>query len=115
MVSSSSWTEDEDFHLLIEAFEIYEKRSVKTNIVCFLTGKGPLKEYYENLFKEKSFKKIQVHFLWLDPSDYPLLLGSADLGVCFHKSSSNLDLPMKVVDMFGCRLPTCAFDFTWLV
>ncbi|XP_053220628.1 chitobiosyldiphosphodolichol beta-mannosyltransferase isoform X1 [Podarcis raffonei] len=115
LISSTSWTEDEDFSILLRALEEYERYlndgAKLPPLVCVITGKGPLKEYYKKLIAELHFKHIQICTPWLEAEDYPLLLGSADLGVCLHMSSSGLDLPMKVVDMFGCCLPVCAVHF----
>ncbi|XP_004864901.1 chitobiosyldiphosphodolichol beta-mannosyltransferase isoform X4 [Heterocephalus glaber] len=118
LVSSTSWTEDEDFSILLAALEKFEQWASDgdslPSLVCVITGKGPLKEHYIRLISQKHFQRIQVCTPWLEAEDYPLLLGSADLGVCLHKSSSGLDLPMKVVDMFGCCLPVCAVNFKCL-
>ncbi|NXG26563.1 ALG1 mannosyltransferase, partial [Grallaria varia] len=118
LISSTSWTEDEDFSVLLKALEDYEQfideGAKLPALVCVITGKGPLKDYYNGLIKKLHFRHIQFCTPWLEAEDYPLLLGSADLGVCLHKSSSGLDLPMKVVDMFGCCLPVCAIYFECL-
>ncbi|XP_055241064.2 putative glycosyltransferase ALG1-like, partial [Gorilla gorilla gorilla] len=115
LVSSTSWTEDEDFSILLEALEKFEQLTLDghnlPSLVCVITGKGLLREYYSRLIHQKHFQHIQVCTPWLEAEDYPLLLGSVDLGVCLHTSSSGLDLPMKVVDMFGCCLPVCAVNF----
>lgn len=114
IISSTSWTEDEDFNILLQALEKYDENACKNglpSVMCIITGKGPLKSHYESIIAKKSMKKVVVCTLWLSAEDYPIILGSADLGVCLHKSSSGLDLPMKVVDMFGSGLPVCAVHF----
>ncbi|XP_013791676.2 chitobiosyldiphosphodolichol beta-mannosyltransferase-like [Limulus polyphemus] len=83
-------------------------------LVCVVTGKGPLRSYYQSLIKAKNFVFVEFVTLWLSAEEYPVLLASADLGVSLHFSSSGLDLPMKVVDMFSCGLPVCALAYSCL-
>ena len=59
-------------------------------------GRGPQRAAYEARMAGLDLVHVALRTLWLEPGDYPLLLGSADLGVCLHASSSGLDLPMKV-------------------
>jgi beta-1,4-mannosyltransferase len=116
VVSSTSWTPDEDFSVLLNAFIGYDKVAADCedypDIVCVITGKGPEKEKYLEEIKTLNLTTVSFHTPWLEADDYPRMIASADLGVCLHTSSSGLDLPMKVVDMFGCNLPVCAIQFS---
>ncbi|GAU26322.1 hypothetical protein TSUD_56200 [Trifolium subterraneum] len=133
-------TPDEDFGILLEAALMYDRRvaailneddsldeeviwkeisdgkqCLYPRLLFVITGKGPEKAKYEAKIKTLKLKRVAFRTMWLTADDYPLLLGSADLGVCLHTSSSGLDLPMKVVDMFGCGLPVCAVSIKELV
>ncbi|XP_064546649.1 chitobiosyldiphosphodolichol beta-mannosyltransferase [Drosophila montana] len=119
LVSSTSWTPDEDFGILLQALESYEcvavdEPQVYPSLLCIITGKGPQKAHYEALIAKMHWQKVSIVTPWLEADDYPSVLASADLGVCLHWSTSGLDLPMKVVDMFGSGLPVCAYNFKCL-
>uniref|UniRef100_A0A8C8DNM1 Chitobiosyldiphosphodolichol beta-mannosyltransferase n=1 Tax=Oryzias sinensis TaxID=183150 RepID=A0A8C8DNM1_9TELE len=117
LLSSTSWTGPPCSSVLSVSTE-YEGfiggGAPLPDVVCVITGKGPQKEHYRKLMGALRLQHVKICTPWLEAEDYPLLLGSADLGVCLHKSSSGLDLPMKVVDMFGCCLPVCAIRFRCL-
>ncbi|CAG2214341.1 ALG1 [Mytilus edulis] len=150
LISSTSWTEDEDFGVLLQTLHEYEiaadtKDNKLPDVVCVITGllyichlltTELMKNYHIGIAfilmmhigiviskkrsterilqredRKAEWKHVKICLPWLESEDYPVLLGSADLGVCLHTSSSGLDLPMKVVDMFGCGVPVCAIDY----
>ena len=115
VMSATSWTPDEDFGILLKALQEWERREEgrggRQHLVVVITGKGPMREEYEREVEQLQLRHVHILTAWVAAEDYPLLLGSAQLGVSLHTSSSGIDLPMKVVDMFGCRLPVCAIDF----
>jgi beta-1,4-mannosyltransferase len=80
-------------------------------LVVFLTGRGPLRETFETRAARRNFKAIAVRTIWLEPADYPMLIGMADLGLCLHQSSSGLDLPMKLADLRGAAVPVAVYDY----
>ena len=76
-----------------------------------LTGRGQLKTDFETRLARRDFKRLAVRTAWLEPNDYPVLVGMADAGLCLHQSSSGLDLPMKLSDFRGVGVPVCAYDY----
>ncbi|KAL2245540.1 UNVERIFIED_CONTAM: UDP-glycosyltransferase TURAN [Sesamum indicum] len=100
IVSSTSWTPDEDFGILLEAALMYDRRvaallgeddssgdEVIWDGICggkqfpyprllfIITGKGPEKEKYEEMIRKLSLRRVAFRTMWLAAEDYPLLLG----------------------------------------
>ncbi len=120
VVCPTSWTPDEDFDLLLEALERAERARVAAlgssdghspDLAVILTGRGQLKTDFEKRLSRRDFKRLAVRTAWLEPNDYPVLVGMADAGLCLHQSSSGLDLPMKLADFRGVGVPVCAYDY----
>ena len=121
IVCPTSWTEDEDFDLVIEAARHVEDRIRGweagkdtrrfPDLVVLVTGDGARRAEFERRFAGLLAHRVQLRTRWLDPEDYPRIVGSADVGLCLHRSSSGVDIPMKVADLFGAGVPVCALDY----
>ncbi|KAH8992081.1 hypothetical protein EDB92DRAFT_1859717, partial [Lactarius akahatsu] len=90
LVSSTSWTEDEDFSILLDALSVYEHRARAAHgalprVLTFVTGKGPLRDTYMRKAEALQTARgdpwlwVRVISIWLEPKDYPLLLGALTL------------------------------------
>lgn len=114
LVSATSFTADEDFNVLLDALKKYDmgKTSQQPPLLLIVTGKGPLKQQFlDRVAFLKFSKNVIIKTAWLSFEDYPVVLASADLAVSLHTSSSGIDLPMKIVDFFGCGVPVITLNF----
>lgn len=111
IVSSSSWTPDEDFSLLSNALRRLDVNIPSRPLLFVLTGKGPNRAFFEQQIDALRLQWIAVAFTWLPLFDYPRVLARAKVGVCLHTSSSGLDLPMKAVDLLAARTPVIALRY----
>jgi len=118
VVCPTSWTPDEDFDLLLEALERTDRtltaergKDTAADLAVLLTGRGALRDDVSKRISRREFKHVAVRTVWLEPADYPVLVGMADAGLCLHRSSSGLDLPMKLADFRGAGVPACAYDY----
>jgi len=121
IVCPTSWTEDEDFDVVIDAVLRLEDRVRGweaagagrrfPDLAILVTGDGARRVEFERRFAGLPARRVHLRARWLEPEDYPHVVGSADLGLCLHRSSSGLDIPMKVADLFGAGVPVCALDY----
>ena len=109
--------------MLLRAAKLYDEAAAATTttsgaalprMLLIVTGKGPLRCAFEREAQLLALRHVAIRTAFLTAEDYALLLGCADLGISLHASSSGLDLPMKVVDMFGAGLPVAALDYDTL-
>ena len=119
LLTSTSYTPDEDLGLMIDSLKFYaaecSKNTKLPKIHLIVTGAGPLKKQFIAKFadfnRNHGYGKVMIQTKWLEIDDYPKMVAAADLGICMHMSSSNLDLPMKIVDMFSSNLPCFAYNY----
>jgi beta-1,4-mannosyltransferase len=121
VICPSSWTEDEDFDVVIETVRRLEDRvrgweAAGSNrrfpsLIILVTGDGARRAEFERRFAGLPARRIYLRTRWLEPEEYPRVVGSADLGLCLHRSSSGLDIPIKIADLFGAGVPVCALDY----
>ncbi|KAK7206911.1 Chitobiosyldiphosphodolichol beta-mannosyltransferase [Myxozyma melibiosi] len=115
IITSTSYTPDEDLNFLLDALSQYDvSGSPSANlprILAIVTGKGPLQKDFLEEVKKRQWKNVTVRTVWLSAEEYPLVIGAADVGISMHLSTSGWDLPMKILDMFGCGVPVLARNF----
>ena len=107
-ICPSGWTADEDLELLLDALE-----SVGTSRFEFhLTGDGPRRRELQPRIERLRRKGLKIHTGYLSDRDYRRLVARATIGLSLHRSSSGLDLPMKIVDLFSAGVPVSALDYS---
>lgn len=115
VISPTSWTRDEALDLVIPAADALEEkwrdRGPTDGLVIVISGQGAGRAAFEHRLATRAARRVHIVTTWVSGDDYPALIAAADAGLSLHRSSSGLDLPMKICDLFGASLPVCALDY----
>jgi len=103
------WTADDDVGLLLDALAGLPETGCAIEI--HLTGDGPLRAQWMERIRSFDRPGVEIRTGYLPEGDFRGLLRRADVGVSVHRSTSGLDLAMKVVDLFAACVPVCALDY----
>lgn len=106
-VCPAGWTADEDMDMLLDAIELLPPGALEFH----LTGDGPRRAALEPRIARLRERGAVVHTGFLPESEYWDLLRRASVGLSLHRSSSGLDLAMKVVDLQAVGVPVAALDY----
>jgi beta-1,4-mannosyltransferase len=113
-VCPTSWTADEDMDLLLTALQLWDAQGPTpplARLFVLITGRGSLREPFESRISGLKWRRVTLRTAFFDPADYRELLCAAHLGLCLHRSTSGVDLPMKLMDLLGARTPVSALDY----
>jgi beta-1,4-mannosyltransferase len=113
VVSSTSWSQDEDMGMLLDGLMALKSEPSATlpPLAVIVTGLGPGRAEFEARARGVDGPGLRIATGWLADDLYRDLLRAAHLGVSMHRSASGLDLPMKIVDMIEAGLPVLAYDY----
>jgi beta-1,4-mannosyltransferase len=115
VLSPTSWTRDESLDMALDAADALAPRWTTDGpgdgLVLVISGQGAGRAAFEERLRRRPGHPVRIITTWVTADDYPALVAAADAGLSLHRSSSRLDLPMKICDLFGAALPVCAFDY----
>ncbi len=113
-VCPTSWSADENMDLLLEGLERWDSQApagLLPQLMVLITGRGPLRAEFEQRLSQVSWRRVIPRTAFFDPADYRQLLRAAHIGFSMHRSSSGVDLPMKIMDLVGARTPASVLDY----
>lgn len=115
VVAPMGWTRDDDLPLLAEALRLLARRldsasEPRRTLRLLVSGDGPLRAEWGPRLRATGGGFLCVETPDVAAPHYPDLLAASHLGLCVHRSSSRLDLPMKIVELQSVGVPVLALD-----
>lgn len=115
VVAPSSWGPDEDSDAMLRVAKAWRKNAASWGtapyVAIIATGRGPMQAEFARAAAVLAAGPIALHTAWVPAAEYPALLARADAGLCLHRSSSGVDLPMKLADFRGAGRKALVMDY----